>query len=194
MNIDCQHYLDLVEKEHLLAAWDTESQGLVGDYGRLYVVSVKPFGKATITLTISENGQDKRLAKDARDLLHEYPCWVTFYGKGHDVPLLNTRLTRWGYSPLETRHHVDAYYLVKHRLKTGHRSQAHMLEFLGDTMAMLGIPRARKMTVSPNVWSELFPNYHKNIRFLRDRCESDAEGLESLYRVTRHLIRDIARG
>ena len=194
MNIDCQHYLDLVENEHLLAAWDTESQGFEGDYGRMYVVSVKPFGKEPITLSLSENGQDRGLVKDARDLLHEYPCWMTFYGKGHDVPLLNTRLVRWGYAPLETRHHIDVYFLVKHRLKTGRRSQAHLLEFLGETMDLLDIPRVAKMTVSPNVWSDLFTNFPKNIRLLRNRCASDTVGLEALYRMTRHLIRDIARG
>ena len=194
MQINCQHYLDLVEREHLLAAWDTESQGFEGDYGRLYVVSVKPFGKDPITLSIAENGQDKGLVKDARDLLHEYPCWTTFYGKGHDVPLLNTRLVRWGYAPLDPTHHVDMYYVLKYRLKTGRKSQAHLLEFLGDTMDDLGIPRESKMTISPNVWSDLFTSFPKNIRLLRERCESDAMGLESLYRVTRGLIKDIARG
>lgn len=193
MQLDAQDYLRLVEAQHQLASWDTESQGREGDYGRMYVVSVKPFGCPPITLSISPNGQDKALVKNARDLLHEYPVWLTYYGKGHDVPLLNTRLVRWGYAPLEPRHHIDLYFVLKYRLKTGRKSQAHLLEFLQDTMLAMGIRPERKMSISPNVWSDLFTHFKPNMKLLRERCASDTVGLEALYRVTRHLIRDIVR-
>ena len=194
MQVDAQHYLDLVEKTQQLVCWDTESQGLEGDYGRLYVVSIKPFGRDPITLSVGANGQDKGLAKEARDILNSYPMWVTYYGKGHDIHLLNTRLIRWGYEPLRPANHADMYYQLKYKLKTGRHSQAHLIEFLEDTMVAMGIEPERKMTISPNVWSDLFTHFNKNIRLLRERCDSDTRGLEALYRTTRHLIRDIVRG
>jgi hypothetical protein len=195
LQIDAQRYLDLIEKAGKLYVWDTESQGREGDYGRMYVVSVKPFGKDPISFVIGENMQDKGMVKEARDFLADADAWVTFYGKGHDVPLLNTRLVRWGYDPLPAGKipHIDMFYQLVAKLKTGRKSQAHLLEFLQDTMIAMGIEPEKKMTVSPNVWSDLATHYTKNIRILKERCESDCSGLEALMRVTRNLIRDITR-
>ena|SRR3990167_592220 len=194
MNVDPQHYLDLVERSGRLMFWDTESQGLEGDYGRMYVCSAKLFGKDPEVFAVGKNGQDRGMVREARDHLNTADCWVTYYGRGHDVHLLNTRLVRWGYAPLDPKPHIDMYYQLKYKLKTGRHSQAHLLEFLEDTMANMGIKPEHKMTISPNVWSDLFTSFPRNIRLLRERCMSDTRGLEALYRTTRHLIRDITRG
>lgn len=193
MQVDTPVFLDLVENKKTLFFVDTESQGLEGDYGRLYVSSVRPYRSKTITLSIGANASDKGLAKATKELLESADAWVTYYGKGHDIPLINTRLTRWGYTPITPKPHIDMYYVLRYKLKTARRSQAHMLEFLQDTMKLMGIKPQAKMTVSPNTWSDLWQNFDTNIAILRDRCASDVEGLEALYRVTRHLIRDIKR-
>lgn len=193
MQVDVPVFLDLVENKKSIFFFDTESQGLEGDYGRLYVGSIKPYKSKTITFNIGANASDKGLAKDLKDVLEQADAWVTYYGKGHDIPLLNTRLTRWGYEPVAPRLHIDMFYTLKYKLKTARKSQAHMLEFLQDTMKLMGIKQEQKMTISPNVWSDLWQNFDENIAILRDRCASDVEGLEALYRVTRHLIRDIKR-
>lgn len=170
---------------------DTESQGRDGDYGRMYVVSVKPYGKEPTSFVIGENMQDRDMIVAARDMIGEADCIVTFYGKGHDVPLINTRLLRYGKMPLKPVHHIDMYFSLKQKLKTGSKSQAHLLEFLHETMLLMKVPLQKKMSVPPSVWSDLPAEYTKNIRILRDRCESDVAGLENLYRVCRHLLRDI---
>lgn len=193
MQLDAQNFLDLVENKKTLYFFDTESQGLEGDYGRLYISSIKPYRSKVMTLNIGENASDKGLARETRDILEGADAWATYYGKGHDIPLLNTRLTRWGYAPVTPKPHIDMYYVLRYKLKTARRSQAHMLEFLQDTMKLMGIKQQAKMTVSPNVWSDLWQNFTDNIAILRSRCASDVEGLEALYRVTRHLIRDIKK-
>lgn len=193
MQLDAQEYLDVVEKGGELVMYDCESSNLQADYGKLVVGSIKPFGKKAELYSIGDNFSDKGLAKAIKERLEAADAWVTFYGKGFDLPFINTRLIRWGYFPVEKRPHIDMYYILKHNTLAGRRSQAHMLEFLEDTMEIIGIKKQAKMTVSPNVWADLFANFHKNINILRDRCESDTEGLEALYRVARHLIRDIKR-
>lgn len=186
-------FLDLVEKTGEIAAWDSESSGRQGDYDRLYVISVKPFGKPPVTFKIGSNLQDKGLVKEARDYLNSFKAWITFYGRGFDTLLLNTRLLRWGYPPLEKIPHVDMYFQLKYKLLTGRKSQAHLLEFLEDTMTLMGITPEKKISVSPNVWSDLPTHYKKNIAILVERCESDTCGLEALYRTTRQMIREITR-
>lgn len=193
MQLDAQNFLDLTEATHKLALWDTESTGLAGDYGSIICASVKPYGKPPITFAIEQVGNDRRVVRELADRLAEFEGWVTYYGKGHDVPLVNTRLVRWGLPPLVRRPHLDLYYVVKHRTKTGRRSQAHLLEFLEETMEEMGIEPATKMTLSPNVWADLARKFETNLRTLRRRCESDTVGLEALYRMTRRLVRDITR-
>lgn len=193
MQLDAQNFLDLVETTHKLASWDTESTGLAGDYGSIICASVKPFGRDPITFAVEQLGNDRKVVRELADHLATFEGWITYYGKGHDVPLVNTRLVRWGLPPLVRRPHLDLYFTVKHRTKTGRRSQAHMLEFLEETMEDLGIEPASKMTISPNVWADLARKFTANMRILRARCESDTVGLEALYRMTRRLVRDITR-
>lgn len=193
MQLDAQKFLDLVETTHRLALWDTESIGREGDYGSIICASVKPFGRKPITFAIEQVGNDRKVVRELAECLATFDGWVTYYGKGHDVPLVNTRLLRWGLDPLPKVPHLDLYFTVKHRTRTGRKSQAHMLEFLEDTMEQLGIEPARKMTISPNVWADLAHKFAANIRILKARCESDTAGLEALYRLTRRLVRDITR-
>lgn len=195
MQLDPQRYLDLVESSGRLVFIDTESSGgLIGDYGQITVATVKPFNQPPRSYVMGANFQDKGLVKEFRDDLANADCLVSFFGKGYDVPIVNTRLIRWGYKPLAKRHHIDLYFVLKPKLKTARKSQAHLLDFLGDTMKLLGIKPEVKMSVSPNVWADLASDYTRNINILKTRCESDCTGLESLYKVTRHLIADIKVG
>lgn len=199
MNLDPQDFLRLVEDSGTLAFWDTESQGREGDYGRIYVVSVLGYDdRKPTTFHIEQRrdgslGTDQKLVREARDYLNSFDAWVTFYGKGHDVPLLNTRLLRWGLDPLEQIPHVDLYFILKSKLLTGRKSQAHLLEFLTETMKAMGVPPREKLTVSPNVWSDLPSNFRAHMATLVKRCESDVLGLRALYSTTKHLVRDIRR-
>lgn len=133
------------------------------------------------------------MVRDTKEVLSDADCIVTFYGKGHDKPLINTRLARWGYKPLRPVHHIDMFFIVKHNLKTARKSQAHLLEFLQDTMQILGLPKEEKMTVGPHIWADLWTHYPQYIKILQKRCESDVLGLEVLYKALRGIIKDVKR-
>jgi hypothetical protein len=185
VNVDPQEYLDLVEKASSIVFLDIESTGLKGDYNSVICVSLKPFGKKPYTLAIKRAGNDQKVVNDTKRELEKFSCWVTYYGKGFDLPMLNTRLLKWGSNPIEKKFHLDMYYSLKTNTLVGHRSQAHLL-------AWLGTPE-QKMTVSADVWSGLSANPTKYLPILIQRCESDVRGLEALYKRTRHLIREIKR-
>lgn len=186
MNIDVQDYLRLVEGAGTLAFYDIEASGLRGDYGSVLVVSVKPFKKKPITLTVKQPGHDQKLVKDAKALLEQYDCIAGYYSKGFDLPMLNTRLTRWNEQPIRKIHHLDLYFSLKSNLLTARKSQGHLLSWLGT--------KEEKMTVSADVWSAVAAEPHKHIPTLIQRCESDVAGLEALYNKTKHLFRDIKLG
>ena len=185
MQVDAQRYLELAEKAGTLASFDIEAIGLRGDYNSVLVVSIKPYGQKVRTFKVTKPGKDKELVAAASAELAKYDVWVGYYSKGFDIPMLNTRLLRWSLPPIPKRHHVDMYYTLKYNLLTARRSQGHLL-------AWLELPE-EKMTVSASVWSEIIAEPDRHMPTMVKRCESDAVGLEALYKRTRHLILEVKR-
>lgn len=185
MQVNAQDFLRLAERSHTLYFWDIESIGQAGDYGSVLVISVKPFGQEARVYQVEQLGNDRRVVREAAADLAGADAWVTYYGKGFDVPMVNTRLVKWGLPPLESRPHLDMYYTVKYRLRTGRRSQAHILRFLET--------EEEKMDVSPDMWAGLGSNFETNMKKLVRRCISDTVGLEALYNEIKPLVRDITR-
>lgn len=185
MKIDTQDYLRLVETAGTLCFLDIEASGLRGDYNSVLCASVKPFDEEPISFAIKSAGNDVKVVREVRDMLEDFDCWVTYYGKGFDVPMINTRLLKWGQEPIAKRHHIDMYYQLKSKLLTARRSQGHLLSWLGTP--------EQKMGVSADVWNDVAHDPKKNIPILVERCESDVKGLEDLYKRTSHLIVDITK-
>ena len=185
MQLEPEEFLSLAEQARTLVCFDIEATGLRGDYNSVLVVSVKKFGRKPTTLQVLQPGNDQRVVREAKDLLEAANCWVGYYSKGFDIPMLNTRLLKWGYEPIEKRPHVDLYYTLKYNLLTSRKSQAHLLEWLETP--------EHKMTVTAELWNKVLYDFDIAMTTLVKRCESDTAGLEALYKKTKHLIADIKR-
>lgn len=185
IQVDAQTFLDLVERSGKLAIFDLEATGLKGDYNGVLCVSVKPYGRKPRLFTVEKPGDDHRVVVEARDYLADFGCWVSYYGKGFDVKMLNTRLLMHGEKPLPTIHHVDLYFTLKAHTNTSRRSQAHLLRFFKL--------KEKKMDMDPDTWNRVLAEPGKELRLMERRCASDTAGLEALYRRTRHVIKDITR-
>lgn len=174
-----------MESHKSLVILDTESAGFNGDYGTLICGSVKAYDGPIQTFSIRALGNDQKVARDLKARLEEADCWVTFYGKGHDIPLINTRLLKWGVEPVNPRPHVDMFFQLKSKLRLARKSQAHFASWLD-------LPE-KKMSVSPDTWASLGVNFDKNMKIIMTRCESDVTTLEQIYDKCKHLIRDVTR-
>lgn len=186
MQIDTSDYLELVEKNKDLVFWDIEAAGLRGDYGSIICCSFKPYGQKPFTLKVKQYGNDNGLVREIKSVLEGYKCWATYYGKGFDVPMLNTRLLKWGVSSVQPRHHIDLYFTLKPKLNLSRKSMAAIAGFLRT--------EDQKMSVGSHVWSEMPFNMKKHMPTMVARCESDCAVLESVYNKTKHLIKEIKRG
>ena len=109
-----QHYLNIAEKSNDLLFFDIESTGFKADYGSTLVISCKPFGMKATSFPVIQVGNDKKIIREAKEMMENYGCWVSFYGKGFDIPFLNTRLLKWGIKPIEKRLHLDLFFTLKH--------------------------------------------------------------------------------
>lgn len=186
MNVDPKDYLQMVEETSRLASWDIESTQLNADLGSVLCASVKPYGKKPYTFKIKAVGNDVKVCRDLKDCLEEYQCWLTYYGKGFDVPFVNTRLLKWGYAPIDARHHIDLFFTLKPKTKMSSKSMGRFASLLSTG--------EQKMGVSQNIWSEIGFKLDQNMPIMVERCESDTIVLEDLYNKTRHLIKEIKRG
>lgn len=187
MNVEPKDYLRLVEATRQLATWDIEATQLNADLGSALCASVKPYGKKPFTFKVKAVGNDVRVVRDLKDCLEEYHCWLTYYGKGFDLPFVNTRLLKWGYPPIDGRHHIDLFFTLKHNTKMSSKG-------LGRFASMLVPNDNQKMGVSQNVWSEMGFKLATHMPTMVKRCESDCEVLEALYDRTKHIIKEIKRG
>lgn len=183
--LDTQKLLDLVERAvpPQLATWDLETSGLGADYQRIVLASVKPFGLPPITFVGDKWNKDRALSKKIRDELEKYTVLVAHNGLCFDIPYLNTRLLRWGQHPLDSRHHLDTYQVLKPKLRTSSKSLAALSSFLKLEQ--------QKMNLEPDVWDRAASDDKEALALLKQRCEADCIGLEQLYLKTRHLIRDL---
>lgn len=187
VSVDTQKYLEYLEKTNSICFFDIESTGLRGDYGTVLVATVRPYRGRPTTLRVEQIGNDQRLVRDLSDLLDSFDCWVSYYGKGFDKPMVNTRLLRHGRDPLPAKHHIDLYFTLKANTLMSRRS---LLQYAG----LLEL-HDQKMGVSPNVWTEILRQPRgQAMRTMVQRCESDTEVLKQLYDATKHIIKEIKRG
>lgn len=188
MKLDEVDFLRLVENNNSIGFFDIESTGFKGDYNSILVGSITHYQDDTSSsYYIQQVGNDKKVARQLKEHLEGLDCWVTYYGKGFDLPMLNTRLLKWGIPPVEKRPHLDLYFTLKHQLNTSRKSLGHLVSWLN-------VPGDEgKMGVSADVWNQIAVDLKRNIRTLTERCESDTIILRNLYEKTKHLIREIKR-
>ena|SRR2546428_3680729 len=183
MNVEPQTFLRLVESAKTIACFDLEATGLRGDYNSVLCVSIKPYDEEPKTFAVKRAGDDKTVVKAVSEHLAQFDCWVGYYSKGFDLPMLNTRLLQHGLPPIAKRHHIDLYFTLRYNLLTARKSQGHLLDWLQTP--------EKKMSVSAEEWNRVLSNPKAAMPIMIKRCESDVKGLEDLYERTRHLVKEI---
>lgn len=187
MQLDTKDFLRLTKQSRTLCFWDIESTGLKGDYDTILVVAIKPYNQPAIVHRVEAVGDDKRLCRDAKKLLESFDCWVSYYGRGFDIKMLNTRLLKHGIDPVEPRPHLDLYFALKGKTLLARRSQAHLLGWLGT--------KQKKMSVGADTWATIVnpAQTEKQMKIMVKRCVSDTEGLEAGFKRVEHLVKEVTR-
>jgi uncharacterized protein YprB with RNaseH-like and TPR domain len=184
VQLDPKDFIRLTKQAKSIVFWDIETNNLKADYGSVLVISAKPIGQKPVSFVVEQPGHDIKVVREARDYLNSFDLWSTYYGKGFDVPFVNTRLLRHKLAPLALIPHVDMFFQLKPKTLMGSKSMASYASFLKLD--------EQKMHIGPDTWSEVNVN-KKHLKTLQARCESDCAVLEEVFLAAEHLIRDIKR-
>lgn len=152
-------------KSHVLSLLDTNP--VCGDCGRV------------------DADDDRALLKEVYAILSQADVIVSWYGKGFDVPFLNTRMLDAGMKPLPPIPHVDLYFTAKHHLKLSSNRLANVQEFLQLVDA--------KTPLTRRVWRQAEAGNPKAIKYVAHHCLKDVDVLYGAYEKLRPYVRQHPR-
>jgi len=126
------------------------------------------------------------VVRQVRDFLADAAVWVTFYGKGFDVPMLEGRLLKWGQNHLFKRPHIDLFYHLVRKINMSRKSLIQVAKHIGVS--------EKKMDVDPDEWNRVLYDTKRTMKnIMVPRCEGDATMLEPALNKTKHLLLNITR-
>lgn len=166
---------------------DLETSHLRADFATIITGAVKEYGGPT-KVFVRDNlpsSDDRRLLRAIRDELEKYDVVITYYGLKFDMPMLNSRLMRWGMKPLTRKFQIDCYPIVKRTINTTSRRLMTVSEFLGVQ---------GKGRVVPREWVEAAYDGNKAaIANIAKHNKEDVEVLEEVYDLIKWNLHGIMR-
>jgi len=157
--------------------FDMETKGFDADFDRMLCAVVKEYGTRRDPVVIRPNdhmNDDDAIVK-LRDKIESFDILVTFYGKGFDIPWLNSRLLLIGERRLKKMFHIDLYYVFRNKAKRAVRRKS--LAHVGDILNL----DEQKMHISNAVWRAAHDGDEAAIQKIITRCLSDVEMTEMVY-------------
>ena len=98
---------------------------------------------------------------------------ATHNGKRFDMKVLNTRLARWGYPPLDKRPHADTCVVAKRSLTLYSNSLNNVAKFYGCESKM-------KHT-GWDMWMQMYKRDAPSMKLMSEYCAQDVEVLEQVF-------------
>jgi len=171
---------------------DIEATNLAADFGRVLCACVKPLDGKTLTISQTNSKSfkdrpwdDSEVVKRTMEELSKYDVWVTYYGKGFDIPFLKTRALSIGDRPYLYAFHIDLYFWVKYGLRMSRRSLLRMQEYLNLT--------EKKTPLTPEIWQKATAGNREAYNSIIEHCQQDVIVLEDVYKAALPHIKTLSR-
>lgn len=167
-----------------IAYFDLETWDLSPEFGPILCGSVLTLPAETMVTFRNDHyveqgkadgmADDEALAVDLRDHLADHHLVCGWYSKGFDIPLLNTRLVKWGQEKLDRHLHLDPIYY--YRGWRGLKPKSSSLENVAKFYDLV----EEKMEVTPDQWLEARGGDSDAMDIAQERCESDVRLLREI--------------
>jgi len=156
---------------------DIETTDLKADFGRIICAVIKEYGsrrEATLYKPVDYR-KDYNCLMRIKHRLEQFDVCVTHYGKGFDIPFLNTRLLIANETRVKKMFHVDTYYISRNKMKSTMSRKS--LKALGDTLQL----DDQKMNIPRHIWNTARDGDKNSIDMIGKRYISDVCMTEELY-------------
>jgi DNA polymerase elongation subunit (family B) len=115
---------------------------------------------------------DTLIIQKAMEVMDSADVVVTWYGKGHDLPFLNSRLARIGLYLDPKIRHVDLIDVAKKQLRLSSNSLNNVAKFFGVE---------QKSSVSHKLWADCWQGNYDSLLEMTEYCKQDCNVLEQVY-------------
>lgn len=170
-----------------ILSFDNETSHLKADFGTLLCWGYKWLDekKVHVPSLLTHPGKhmidDRPLVKHVHEIMGSADMWVTYFGKGFDVPFLNSKFLEYGLSILPNIPHVDLYFTVKSNMSLSRKSLQNVAYHLDL--------EAKKTPVEGRIWKKAMIGDQKSLLYIIKHCRSDVLLLEEAYLRLRPLVR-----
>jgi len=162
--------------------FDTESSDLNGSFGHIFCAGFSDVGSDYVDMLRLDNPEyrgeslsdDSKLVKAIKEKMEKSFAWVSWYGKMHDVPLINARLAKAGVDPLVKRIHVDALYYFRRPFMALHSAR---LEAVAQTFGF----KHQKTKLDPNTWVAAYELKEDAMNEVCEHCKEDVLALKEAF-------------
>lgn len=169
-----------------IIGWDLEATNLTANFGYILCFGYKVFGEGkpriiSITdfpLFKKDCTNDREVVKAAAEILSTADAWCTWYGKGFDVPLLNSRLIFHGMKPLPPVPHIDGWWIARFKMRLNSNRLATVSAFLEVS---------EKTPLTGPKWIRAAAGHKPSIKYVTEHCAQDVVVLEEVYTRIRPL-------
>lgn len=149
----------------------------VGSSKRPQVPSILDYSGKTLLL------REKALLEDMTRRMLDADVWLTHYGKGYDIPFINTRLL---YHRLPTLPpvfpHIDTWKISRYQLKLRNNRLNTIAKFLNT--------HDEKNEIQPEQWLYALGGDKKSMGYIVEHCRRDVLVLKEVYLRLRGLMSD----
>lgn len=172
-----------------ILVWDTESTDLYATWGRLLCFTWMEAGEKKphiIKITDYPNFKkdctdDSALVKDTIKILSGADMWFTWYGARHDIPLINTRALKHGYTTLPPVPHVDGWRVSKYKLRLPSNRLQMVSSFFGLN---------EKTPLDADQWARARAGHRPSLEYVYAHGLQDVVVTRDVYNVVRPLVTD----
>lgn len=166
---------------------DIESTNLNATFGTILAIGYKWLGnprvKVPTILDYSKNGMldDRGLVEHFAEVYSEADAAVWHYGSRFDVPMIQSKLLKYGLPPLAPVPLIDTWRVARYTFKLHSNRLATLQEFLGCEHS--------KTPITFDDWLKAAHGDKKSLKYVVEHCKRDVQTLEDVYIKLRPFIK-----
>lgn len=172
-----------------VTAFDIEATGLKADFAFLLTCSFGDVGEKKVELFTLRSYGDKNPLLYEKELVHdvrEFMCedidvLLSYYGKGYDIPFLNSKMLEYGFDALPNLPHVDLYWTAKSNLSLSRKSMQNVGYFTQISH--------EKSPVEGRLWKRAMTGDLGALREIEKHNVADIDVLRDVYIKLRPYVR-----